>query len=237
MNHLGVLSKYWLPGTVKTRLAKSIGPVNAAGLYRNFVDLTLQRFSKTADTRSIWCWPADRQSEFDQMASPDWQVHAQLDGDLGDKMCGYFKSTLTCHSCAVLIGSDTPNLPVRLVERAFDILDTVDVVIGPSEDGGYYLIGMRTDACDLFREMIWSTPQVLDLTIERAKTGGHSCRLLEPWRDIDTLDDLIWLEHQLNELESPDAATQVLHRKVQAALTAAKSESTGDRHSARDPAT
>lgn len=234
MNHLGVFAKYWQPGTVKTRLAKTIGPVNAAGLYRDFVKLTLLRFSKTADTRSIWYWPQDRQGEFEQMASPMWQVHSQLPGDLGEKMRSYFKSTLAFHSRAVLIGSDTPNLPVHRVELALEMLDTSDVVIGPGEDGGYYLIGMRTDACDLFQDIQWSSSQVLDATIERAKTGGHSYRLLEPWRDIDTFDDLIWLHEHWPEPECQDHDAVEVQGQIVTAINVRKAEATECRATNRD---
>ena len=168
------------------------------------------------------------------MASPQWQIHAQVHGDLGEKMRGYFETTLAFHSRAVLIGSDTPNLPIHRVEQALEMLDTIDVVLGPCEDGGYYLIGMRTNACDLFRDIQWSTAQVLDTTIERAKSGGHSYRLLESWRDIDTFDDLIWLQEQMLELECHDEAAIAVHGHIAATINAFNSEATGHQPENRD---
>lgn len=91
---------------------------------------------------------------------------------------------------AVLIGTDSPTLPVEFVQQAFDMLREVDGVLGPATDGGYYLIGLRRPAPLLFEQMTWSGPNVLRQTVQRASALGLTLGLLPPWYDIDNLADL-----------------------------------------------
>ena len=91
---------------------------------------------------------------------------------------------------AVLIGTDSPTLPIEFIQQAFDMLRDVDCVLGPATDGGYYLIGLRRPAPLLFEQMTWSGPNVLRQTVQRASALGLTLGLLPPWYDIDNLADL-----------------------------------------------
>src|SRR5439155_15870223 len=93
---------------------------------------------------------------------------------------------------ALAIESDTPSLPLGFLRQALDLVVTpeIDVVLGPTEDGGYYLIGLRTVHRDLFEAMAWSTSQVLPETLRRAAAKGLRVACLPTWYDIDTPDDL-----------------------------------------------
>jgi glycosyltransferase A (GT-A) superfamily protein (DUF2064 family) len=96
------------------------------------------------------------------------------------------------------------------IEEAFEALDRFDLVMGPSVDGGYYLIGMRKYHKNLFEDIPWSTAGVLETTIARARQAGHLVKLLPRWRDIDTLDDLLWLQGELSTSASGRQETQLL---------------------------
>ena len=90
----------------------------------------------------------------------------------------------------MLIGTDSPTLPSHLLSVAHSALATHDVVLGPADDGGYYLIGMNGLHRSLFEVIDWSTERVLSQTLERARSAGLSVFLLPPWYDIDTGGDL-----------------------------------------------
>ena len=202
LNHLGVFAKYWQPGRVKTRLAASIGSENAAVLFQRFVKQTLVRHRHSGDQRSIWIWPHEREPEFREFAPAEWTVRLQSDGDLGQRMNAYFESFLSQKNNSgneqvVLIGTDSPSLPSSIIEDAFAALQDHDCVIGPSQDGGYYLIGMNRPIPELFQDMPWSSDQVLPNTLKRLQSLAFSCHQLPIWNDIDDIDDLKHLQQQL----------------------------------------
>ena len=90
----------------------------------------------------------------------------------------------------LIIGTDAPTLPLDHVKQALTRLEQHDLVLGPALDGGYYLIGLKRPIQALFHDIPWSTDQVLKRTQEQAAKAGLTVALLEPWRDVDTLDDL-----------------------------------------------
>jgi glycosyltransferase A (GT-A) superfamily protein (DUF2064 family) len=119
------------------------------------------------------------------------QSMPQQGKDLGEKM---FNAILRLHKNGyekiVLLGADSPDLPLSFIELAFSKLDSHELIISPSEDGGYYLVGMKRTIKSLFNDIIWGSGNVLRDTITKAKNKGISCFLLQYWYDIDTLDDL-----------------------------------------------
>ena len=201
MNHLGVFGKYWEPGYVKTRLAADIGPTAAAKLYREFLQQTLQRHGQTGDKRSLFFSPGNRQSEFRQFCLPEWEIQSQSTGSLGDRMRHYFQKTLERQDDhSVLIGSDTPRLSREIIEQAFQGLQSHPVVLGPSQDGGYYLIGMSGSVVDVFEDIAWSSPKVFEQTIEILKTRQVPWLELPAQNDIDEWEDLKQLQATLASL-------------------------------------
>ena len=114
----------------------------------------------------------------------------------------------------MIVGSDSPTLPARLVEEAFELLKENDVVIGPAVDGGYYLVGQSKPVSEMFEGINWSEPNVLQQTIERLRETKSSVGLLTPWYDIDSLEDVMFLRGHLNALElSGTEVEQLLHTK------------------------
>jgi ADP-ribose pyrophosphatase len=106
-----------------------------------------------------------------------------------------------------IVSADIPAIPAGSLERAFGLLDDgAEIVLGPSLDGGYWLVAMREFHAEPLREIPWSTPAVLAVTLERCRVAGLRAEVLEPWRDLDTSVDLAFLRHQVDELRAPRTA-------------------------------
>jgi rSAM/selenodomain-associated transferase 1 len=186
---VAVFARYPEPGRVKTRLAAAIGDDRAAALYAAFVeDLASRLIDKRWTTR--W-WVAPPDLGFAQRFAIDPTACREQSGaDLGERMYAAFASAHRegCERC-VLVGSDMPHLASETVALAFERLADADVVLGPAEDGGYYLIAMRKPE-DVFEGVAWSTRDVLAQTVERARARGLRVSLLAPGFDVDDLEDL-----------------------------------------------
>lgn len=194
----GILAKYWEPGRVKTRLAAEIGAERAALFHRACVETLLRRFSNIGDRRVLVYTPDDRAADFATLVDAHWQLEPQAAGDLGQRIENYFAAAfLAGVDQVILIGSDSPTLPEAFVFEAFDNLHQRDAVLGPTADGGYYLIGLSKPVPRLFDEIDWSTPAVWSQTIDRLQSAGRSYHVLPPWYDVDTNDDLARLRTEL----------------------------------------
>ena len=110
----------------------------------------------------------------------------------------------------MLIGSDSPTLPVEYVESAFRLLRESDVVLGPTEDGGYYLVGASRNAVGIFQNIEWSTSRVWEQTVARLHELQLSYQSLPQWYDVDELADLVRLRDELRELSSDNVALNAL---------------------------
>jgi uncharacterized protein len=135
----------------------------------------------------------------------------QAEGDLGRRMCAAFMHLLQTlkHDAAILVGSDIPLLATDHLDDARETLAaTHGVVLGPADDGGYYLIGMRTVHAELFEGVAWGTASVLTDTLRAADRAGIEARLLRGGYDVDTIEDLRRLERDLRTA-SPDVAPRV----------------------------
>lgn len=227
MKTFAIFAKYWEKGKVKTRLAKAIGVSSATEIYLRFLRLSLKIANNSACEKILAYSPRERELEFRKLA-PDWRLMPQVESDLGTRMQDFFERTFvgarlnssnvaaesesspipvsqTCTQGAdphriVLIGSDTPLLPVSYVETAFEQLEEHDVVLGPSSDGGYYLIGAREQTPEIFQGVDWSSDRVLDQTITKLQQGNYSYGLLAEYADVDELPDLVGLIDQLQAL-------------------------------------
>lgn len=194
MNQAFVLmSKAPRAGDVKTRLCPPLDLVEAASLYRCFFLDTLEKIMRTRTAKPVISYtPASEQAFFESLASGVLLL-PQRGADLGARMADCFQNLFAHGYTGVLLtGSDLPTLPQRVFFEAVTRLASaqVDVVLGPSEDGGYYLIGLRTLQRALFEGMTWSTPQVLEETVKRANMLGLRVAYLPTWFDVDTPDDL-----------------------------------------------
>ncbi len=207
MHQIGMFAKYWTPGAVKTRLAVDIGDVAASRIYRGFVVALLQRLGELGDRNILAVTPADRLGEFAGMAS-GWTIGPQTDGDLGERMRDYFDRSLANGATAVvLLGSDSPNVPRAYINEALGQLDVHDLVLGPTPDGGYYLIGARRASPDLFAGVQWSSPQVFRQTAANAERAGLKLGVLPEWYDVDDAEDLRRLLSELADTNEPALTT------------------------------
>ena len=207
---LGLMAKYWDVGRVKTRLGATIGMRKAALLHRMFVQHLCQTMSAVAETRVISLSPDDRIDAMNESLrhwglAGQWRISAQGEGDLGSRMERWFRDQIESDpSQAILIGADCPTLRPEQISQAADVLADHDVVLGPAADGGYYLIGLRGPWNDqyetLFREIPWSSPQVLGVTLDRVSSASLSAGQLETREDIDTMNELNSLRERLRQL-------------------------------------
>jgi rSAM/selenodomain-associated transferase 1 len=204
MNALLVVAKRPTPGHTKTRLTPPLAPEAAARLYEAFLRDTLDIMRAVEDAQPIICYlPEDAAGYFRSLA-PDFALLPQQGDDLGPRLDNALTHCLSDgFARAVIMDSDSPTLPAAYLSRAFHALDTADVVLGPCEDGGYYLIGLKRPAPRLLREVQMSTPNVAADTLALAKAEGLSVVQLPPWHDVDTAAELDRLRAEL-ELLPPD---------------------------------
>lgn len=208
MECFGIFAKYWEPGKVKTRLAATLGREPASQIYHHFVSTLVARFRGCADSRVLCFTPQEHANAFTTIAGPDWTAKPQTQGDLGARMASYFAECFEAGADrVVLIGSDSPTIPTAYVESAFRLLHATDIVLGPTADGGYYLVGAaRETAAGIFEGIDWSTERVWEQTVVRLGALGLSYESLPPWYDVDELSDLERLRDELSQLAHNDPA-------------------------------
>ncbi len=185
--------RYPEPGRVKTRLAARIGVDEAAELYRNFILDILATVESCGLPVRICYSPIEKEAAFVDWLGPRHVFRPQRGTDLGTRMRTAFEESFgEGFASGILLGSDVPDLPLDVLKEAVDALQGSDAVIGPAQDGGYYLIGFRKDAFprDAFTGIPWGTTAVLQKTTARLE--AHGCRIhrLPRWRDVDTVEDL-----------------------------------------------
>jgi hypothetical protein len=188
-----VFAKFPEPGRVKTRLAREVGHAAALRLYRAFVGDLLDTLRQTGHPVAICHDPPPAGERMRDWLGPGYAYRPQNGADLGERMANALSSAFReGRKAAVLVGTDLPDLPGDIPSRAFAGLERTGAAIGPSPDGGYYLIGFAADAfrADVFRDIPWSTEVVFSRTRARMAENGLSPALLPVWNDIDTLADL-----------------------------------------------
>ena len=184
------------PGSVKTRLAESIGPEAAAGVYCELVNTTLEQVSGLESVVLLFS-PDDAGSEIQSWVRPGWGMEPQGNGELGTRLTRAVNAAFERGvKRLVSLGSDCPWQTAADVRAAWKELETSDVVLGPAEDGGYWLIGLRAPTVSLFRDISWSQPAVLRETLDRVREAGLSHQLLRTLPDIDTEAD--WLRWRMS---------------------------------------
>jgi rSAM/selenodomain-associated transferase 1 len=190
-----VFVKYPQPGQVKSRLANDFDSDFAALLYKAFVFDILECAMKGDWQLRIFFYPPEKETEIKIMFGNDHEYRPQTGADLGARMKNAFDDCFSeGFKSVVLIGSDIPDLPLKLIKDTFAALDRPgDAVIGPAADGGYYLIGFRYDKFlpAVFEGLTWSTVSVFPETLKILQTCGYQTEIIREWQDVDTRDDLI----------------------------------------------
>jgi rSAM/selenodomain-associated transferase 1 len=201
------MAKHPVPGRVKTRLARVLGPKTACDLFRAFI-LDLADRLRPLPYEVTWAyWP--RAAPFAALL-PGARCAPQRGRDLGARMADAVAVAFAAGRGPVLvIGADAPHVPTAaLAEAARALVETADLVLGPAEDGGYYLIGLRGPEPSLFQSIAWGTDGVLTATLARAAARGLRTHLLPGTFDVDEADDLMRLRALLarGEVDLPRTA-------------------------------
>jgi len=185
---LGIFAKEPVAGRVKTRLCPPLSAAEAAALYRSCLEETVATMGGAGFDLVLFF---DGDADYFRRAFPGVRLIPQGEGDLGARMERALRSLLASGcGAAALIGSDTPDLPVALVEEAFVALRQADVVVAPARDGGYVLVGERRHVPEIFHDIPWSTAGVLAATRQRAAELDVDFREIDGWEDLDNIPSL-----------------------------------------------
>ena len=206
MNHLVVFARWPEAGKVKTRLVPPLSPEQARDLHQAMLLDTLEAGREAGADRRYLYWadpPSDR--PWSSAAREAGYVESLQRGrDLGARLEAAFDDLLTSPAARVaVIGTDCPEMPGALLGEAFRGLEDHDLVVGPTHDGGYYLVGLARPAPQLFRNVRWGSETVLATTLARAREGGLRTAQLAALGDVDTPADL---ERLAGRLGTPDHA-------------------------------
>ena len=188
-----VFAKNPVPGQVKTRLIPYLSPELAASLYQAFLIDWCNALSTISTAHRVIAYtPPEGLNALQTLIGEDPVYIPQVGASLGERLIA--AGRWACdqgYTKFLFVGSDSPTLPIQYVERALDLLESRDMVIGPSVDGGYYLIGFSKHGASLsvptiFEGIAWSTEVVFRQTLEKIQEINAQLGLLPPWYDVDT---------------------------------------------------
>jgi rSAM/selenodomain-associated transferase 1 len=199
-----IFAKKPLAGQVKSRLQPKISPEMSLEIYRFFVEETLEKV-KALSYVSIWlgCFPDQNHPWFLELSRKfNLRLFNQKGEDLGARMANAF-DLLTHEKIEkkVIIGTDSPHLPLHFIRSAFELLEKTRVILGPSRDGGYYLLGLAGDPPSIFDGIAWSTDSVFKSTSRKLEGQNIPFKLLPEWYDIDQFNDLFALYRHWENLK------------------------------------
>ncbi len=189
---IAFFAKAPIPGRVKTRMVPPLTPDAAARIARGCLEISLRRFvPAVAAPFTLFLDGIADSALLDLAGALGVPIVPQARGDLGERLRAAYRVLREGGAGkTIAIGSDSPTLDPRWISDAIAALDTHDLVIGPCEDGGYYLIGSRDDVPEVFNEIPWSTADVTARTLERARALGLSVHELPVWYDVDDIPSL-----------------------------------------------
>jgi rSAM/selenodomain-associated transferase 1 len=191
-----MLVKYPENGRVKSRLAAALDEKTAADLYRCFVGDLLHTLRQSSYPFKISYFPPDLEDKVGQWLGKELAYQPQAGANLGERMKNAFAQIFReGFRQVLLIGSDSPDLPGTIFDEAFHALVHNDAVLGPSPDGGYYLIGFKTQTFlpHVFTGVEWGTEKVFAQTMSVFESHQYRVHILPPWRDVDRIEDLATL--------------------------------------------
>jgi rSAM/selenodomain-associated transferase 1 len=193
-----VFARYPEAGRCKTRLAAGLGEAGALAVYRALLGHTLDVVRGCPARKVLWVDPPERARNAADWA-PGMDLYLpQSQGDLGDRLAAATRARFESGARKVLlIGCDCPQISKDSLISSLAALDDVDVVLGPTDDGGYYLLGLKGWHPFLFQNIPWSTAEVLEKTLNILKNHSLSYFLRDSYLDVDTLDDY----HRVRHLE------------------------------------
>lgn len=205
-NILIIFIKYPQAGFVKTRLAKEIGKVKAGLVYRLFVETILARTKDKSFKRIIFYTPTHKRKDVQEWLGSNLYLYPQKGRDLGEKLSGAFEFAFKNGAKrVVVIGTDSPTLNKKVIRAAFERLRTTPCVLGPSFDGGYYLLGLASFYRQIFQHIEWGSDKVFRQTLESLKKLKIKFSLLDEDLDIDNINDLMSLRRRLPQIHKTNS--------------------------------
>jgi len=194
---LVIMAKAPRPGGVKTRLAAGLRPDAILGLYRCLLEDTIELAQSLDGIETAMMSPADDVEELSSIAGRGVRVVAQTGTGLAAALTAVFENFAADGRRVVAFNSDSPHLPPSKIRQAFEALTVCDLVVGPTHDGGYYLVGATARHPGLFATAALGTTNALDTLLARAASLKLSVRLTDPFYDIDVPEDLTRLMEEL----------------------------------------
>lgn len=192
-----IFIKNAVKGNVKTRLAASVGEAEALQIYQKLLNYTRGVAQQVEADRQLWY--SRYIDEEDDWSTQKFEKKLQEGSSLGRRMRDAFEQAFEAgRERVVIIGSDCATVESRHINEAFKALQSKDVVLGPSKDGGYYLLGMRSFFSDLFEDKAWSTESVFAQTLADCRHHRLSYHLLEELNDVDTKEDWAEVRHHFH---------------------------------------
>ena len=218
---LGIFVKTPAPGMVKTRLVPPLSTDEACDLYVAFLRDLFARLGKLKKIDATVFYSGNDPARVGELMPKRFALEAQQGETLGDRMRHAFGTLLgKGPGGAVIVGSDSPDIPLSFVKRAFLKLKHKDVVLGPASDGGYYLIGLKRPTDPLFNGVAWGTDTVLRQTLDRIEKHELSCSLLPLWYDVDDIESLALLRSMVRARQIEHSDRLIHTERVLAALKA-----------------
>src|SRR5467141_2370733 len=195
---LVIMAKAPRPGSVKTRLAKSLSLEAVTGLYRCLLDDTIALAQGLDHVEIAIVCPTSDVDDVAHAVGKTVRIVPQTGQGLAAGLASVFAHFATPgHQRVIAFNSDSPHLPASVLETAFDVLEARDLVVGPTHDGGYYLVGARAPHSDLFASDGMGTANALEALLTRARALGLSVHSTDPFYDIDVEGDLTRLAAEL----------------------------------------
>jgi rSAM/selenodomain-associated transferase 1 len=208
---LVVAAKAPQPGTVKTRLCSLLSSDDATELYRCFLEDTFRVMNRVPGTQRVISYtPEGSEAYFQRDGLKDQRLLLQRGDSFGERLFNAFEDLFSeGFGSVIILNADSPTLPVRYLTQAFEELARAGdrVVLGPADDGGYYLIGLKRAHRVLFERITWSSDRVLAETLERARESAIEASLLPAWYDVD---DAEGLERLLRETAQPNEVHEAM---------------------------
>lgn len=206
-------------GKVKTRLSPPLTAEQALAFHRALVEDTLDHLDRIErrEMEKLLLLSHALEDPSELHIPTGWGQAIQSNGELGEKLASLFYTSFRRGvTRLVVLGSDSPTIPPEVIEEAFDDLETRKIVVGPAEDGGYYLLGCSQWMPELFQNIDWGTPAVLQQTLDTATSLQASVSTLIPWYDIDRAEDLDKLRQEIAYLKR--SAPELVPMRVADAL-------------------
>ncbi len=200
MNTTIIMAKVPIAGTVKTRLEPFLTPEQCAELAECFLLDTVSKAESLQNQIIIAYTPIEKRDVLLKLLPTQKTLIEQKGANLGDRMFHALNFAFSQNADAVvMIGTDSPTFPPEFIQQAFKNLKKTDAVLGKTEDGGFYLIGLRTVRKEIFENVEWSSPKTFRQTVRNIKNLGLKLSLLPTWFDVDLPADLERLRKDLAE--------------------------------------